>query len=159
MMDLLAALNWFCALGCGLMAGVYFTFSTFAMRAFAKIDTPSGILAMQSINQVIQTSLFLPLFFATSLASLIAIGVSVVADEAPGTAWAAMGGAVYFIGMFLCTILFNVPLNNRLDAVDPESDEGAEMWALYLSTWTPWNHVRTVACTIAMALFIVALSG
>ena len=155
MMDLLTALNWFCAVGIGIMAGVYFTFSTFAMRAFAEMDTPSGIAAMQSINEVIQRSLFLPLFFATSLASLASIALYFTVGD--GTGWAALGGAVYFVGMFLCTVVFNVPLNNRLDAVDPASEAGAEMWQVYLRTWTMWNHVRTVACTAAMVLFILAL--
>jgi uncharacterized membrane protein len=54
------------------------------------------------------------------------------------------------------TLLFNVPLNNRLAAVKPESAEGKVIWTHYLSVWTAWNHVRTAAPLAAMACFILA---
>jgi uncharacterized membrane protein len=56
------------------------------------------------------------------------------------------------------TVLFNVPLNNRLATVKPESAEGKAIWTHYLSVWTAWNHVRTVAPLAAMAAFILAFS-
>jgi uncharacterized membrane protein len=55
------------------------------------------------------------------------------------------------------TIVFNVPLNNRLASVTPDSAQGAGLWTHYLSTWTAWNHVRTVASLAAAACFIMAL--
>jgi uncharacterized membrane protein len=61
--------------------------------------------------------------------------------------------------MFICTILFNVPLNNQLAAVSAQSSEALPVWSGYLSRWTRWNHVRTVASAIASGLFIAALSG
>ena len=152
----LEGLIWFCAVGNGVMAGVYFTFSAFAMRALASIEAPAGIAAMQAINEVIQRSAFLPLFFATSLASALVAGATLLGLAETG-ATAGVAGAVYVIGMFGCTVVFNVPLNERLDAVDPASEAGAERWAHYLRTWTRWNHVRTVACTLSMVLFVVAL--
>lgn len=38
------------ALGCGLIAGVFFAFSTFVMSALARLQPAQGIAAMQSIN-------------------------------------------------------------------------------------------------------------
>lgn len=38
------------ALGCGLIAGVFFAFSTFVMKGLARIPTEAGVAAMQSIN-------------------------------------------------------------------------------------------------------------
>jgi hypothetical protein len=38
------------ALGSGLMAGAFFAFSTFVMRALARLPAAEGIAAMQSIN-------------------------------------------------------------------------------------------------------------
>ena len=154
---LIVALLWFGAIGFGIMAGIYFTFSVFAMKSFAAIQPAAGISAMQSINEVIVKSAFLPLFFTTSLAALIAVVVSVVNTSISGSIWMGLGGGIYFVGMFLCTIIFNVPLNNKLAAVDPDSPEGEEVWHMYLRVWTRWNHVRTIACTIACALFIRAI--
>jgi uncharacterized membrane protein len=54
-------------------------------------------------------------------------------------------------------MVFNVPLNNALAAVDPASSEGAAVWADYLRTWTNWNHVRTLAALAASGAFIFAL--
>jgi uncharacterized membrane protein len=54
-------------------------------------------------------------------------------------------------------MVFNVPLNNALMAATPENTES--VWRNYLSTWTMWNHVRTVASLAASASFILALSA
>jgi uncharacterized membrane protein len=64
------ALLWFCALGCGLMAGLYFAFSVFIMSALDRLGPAAGAAAMNSINAVILRSLFMPIFLLTSLASL-----------------------------------------------------------------------------------------
>ena len=156
---LITALLWFAAIGCGVMAGVYFTFSAFVMRSLASIDTPAGIAAMQAINDVIVKSTFLPLFFGTSIAAAITVGLYAAIPAYPGGIWMALGGATYFVGMFLCTIFFNVPLNNQLKAVDPTSAHGAEVWKTYLRVWTRWNHLRTLTSTMACAFFIQAIQG
>jgi uncharacterized membrane protein len=49
------------------------------------------------------------------------------------------------------TMVANVPLNNRLDAADPDGAAGAAVWADYLVRWTAWNHVRAVLCAAATA--------
>ena len=63
------------------------------------------------------------------------------------------------VGMFIVTMIFNVPLNNALAATDPASIEAASLWARYLTDWVFWNHVRTVASTVACALFIYAIAA
>jgi hypothetical protein len=40
-------------LGCGLIAGVFFSFSSFVMKALAELPPAQGIAAMQSINVVV----------------------------------------------------------------------------------------------------------
>ena len=151
------ALLWFGAVGCGIMAGVYFTFSAFVMKSLASIDTPAGIAAMQSINDLILRSAFMPLFFGTSLAAAVAVLLYAMGPNSPGGIWMALAGGIYFAGMFLCTVFFNVPLNNKLKAVDPTSSHGEEVWKEYLRVWTRWNHVRTLTSAIACAFFIRAI--
>ena len=53
--DLLVALTLVTALGCGLSAGALFAFSSFVMRALARLPAAQGIAAMQSINVVAVT--------------------------------------------------------------------------------------------------------
>ena len=152
-------LLWFSALGSGLVAGLFFAFSTFIMTAFARIPQGHGISAMQAINSTILRSLFMPLFFGTALASLVLAGSALFRWGEPGAVAMLAAGSIYFVGMFLCTILFNVPLNNVLAAVDPASAEAAPVWSRYLKVWTAWNHVRTVASTAACGLFISAIAA
>ncbi len=157
-MDLLVnLLIWFAALSAGIMAGVYFTFSVFVMRSLAELGDEAGAQAMQSINRVILRSAFLPLFFASTLACAALVVLGLIGMAGP-QGWAVIAGsAVYVIGMFVVTVIGNVPLNNRLDAADPASAEGKAMWATYLARWTPLNHIRTLACTAAMGLLIAGL--
>lgn len=151
-------LLWFTALSVGIMAGVYFTFSVFVMKSLDAIEAPAGMLAMQSINRVIQRSLFLPIFFASSLASAALIVLMLIDPSSAGAIWVLAGSGIYFAGMFVVTIAGNVPLNNRLEATDAKGADGARMWALYMARWTVWNHVRTIACTAALALLIMAIA-
>ena len=149
-------LVWFGALGCGIMAGIYFAFSTFIMSSLAKIETNSGIAAMQSINRVILRSPFMPLFWGTSIASLAVIFLAINLLDGTASFLAITAGATYTVGMLLCTVFLNVPLNNKLDAVEPESDQGKEVWEHYLKNWSRWNHIRTVSCALSSGLYMGA---
>ncbi|MDG2005166.1 MAG: DUF1772 domain-containing protein [Novosphingobium sp.] len=157
MEQIIIVLLWFSALSAGIMAGVYFTFSAFGMRSFAELGDEAGARAMQSINRVIVRSAFLPLFFLSTVASgvLVILGLLGFADAKTNAAVA--GGLTYMIGMFGVTALGNVPLNNRLDVADPATDEGRALWRDYLLRWPRLNHVRTIACLVAMGLFVMAI--
>jgi len=152
-------LLWFSAIGCGLLAGVYFAFSTFVMTSLARIAPGAGIAAMNAINVEIVKSLFMPLFLGTTLASAALAVLAVLRWGEPGTMAMVAGGGIYVLGMFVITMIFNVPLNNALAAVDPASAQGADLWARYLRDWTFWNHVRTIASAGACALFIAAIAA
>lgn len=156
-MPLTDLLLWFTMLSVGLMAGVYFTFSAFVMRALDVIGRPAGMLAMQSINKVIVRSSFLPLFFGSTLAAAVLAVIALLDTEQAGALYLLTGSATYVIGMFVVTLAGNVPLNNALDAADPASAEGEAMWQRYMSRWVAWNHVRTVACTVSLGLLVAAL--
>jgi uncharacterized membrane protein len=113
---------------------------------------------MNSTNAVILRSPFMPLFLGSTLAALMLAGIALFQWHQPGSVAAFAGGVIYVVGMLVCTMVFNVPLNNALAAVDPASASGANVWANFLRDWTFWNHVRTIASTVAMALFIFAIA-
>ncbi len=58
------------ALGCGLVAGVFFAFSTFVMAALRRLKPEEGIAAMQSINIRVVTPFFMTALFGTAAACL-----------------------------------------------------------------------------------------
>ena len=155
---LLSILLWIGAIGSGLIAGVFFAFSTFVMTSLARIPAAQGIAAMQSINATILGSLFMPVFLATTFAGVVLIGAALLHWGEPASAAMLAAGSVYVVGMFVCTIVFNVPLNDALASVDAASPTAADVWARYLKEWTLWNHVRTAASVIACGLFIAAIA-
>ena len=154
--DLVFALTLIAALGSGLMAGTFFSFSVFVMQALARLAPEQGIAAMQSINVVVINPLFLGAFMGTAAASAVLIGLSLLRWGEPEATYALAGGLLYLVGTAGVTVAFNVPRNNQLAAVDPDSDDGARVWAGYVRTWTAWNHVRTVAALAAAAALTVA---
>lgn len=153
----LFALTFIAALGSALIAGLFFVSSNFAMTALAKLPPANGIAAMQSINIQILNPGFFATFFGTSALSTV-LAVAALLDF--GSTWSLpllAGGLCYFVGVLLVTMIFNVPLNNRLAALRPETTEAASFWTEYLRVWTTWNHARTVLSLAATALFIFAL--
>lgn len=150
-------LLWFSAIGCGLLAGLYFAFSTFVMTALGKIDLEAGISAMNSINVEIVKSLFMPFFVGTTLTSAALVVVAFFRWSEPGAIMMLAGGILYVVGMFVVTMVFNVPLNNALAAAHPSGPEAASLWSRYLRDWTFWNHVRTIASLAASVLFTCAI--
>jgi uncharacterized membrane protein len=156
---LMTGLLSFSAVGCGLIAGVYFAFSTFIMTSFAHIAPAAGIAAMNAINIDIVRSVFMPLFFGTTLAAAILAGLAFFRWGAPGSTAVLAGGLIYVIGMLGVTLIFNVPLNDALAAVDPSSGEGSSLWARYVRDWTFWNHVRLIASIVASVLFIIGFTA
>ncbi|MBN9031571.1 MAG: DUF1772 domain-containing protein [Rhizobiales bacterium] len=157
MAALTSALLWVSAIGCGLIAGLYFVFSTTIMRALGSIEPQVGMAAMVSINQTILRGAFLPLFFGTSFASLCLLALSVLEISRQDALLIGTAALVYLVGMFGCTVVFNVPLNNALAAAVAQPDAAAQ-WTRYLRDWTMWNHVRTVSSTLAAILFTAALA-
>ena len=156
---IITSLLWICAIGCGLIAGLFFAFSTFIMTALARIEQPSGIAAMNMINSTILRSMFIPVFFGTTLASLVLAIMALFHWGEPGSLPMLAGGIVYVMGMFVCTMIANVPLNNALAAVDPAGPDATPVWSRYLKDWTFWNHLRTLSSTAACALFVAALAA
>jgi uncharacterized membrane protein len=159
MRQLVTGLLWFSAIGCGLLAGLYFAFSAFVMTALGRIDPAAGISAMNAINTVIVQSIFLPLFLALTAASLALAVLAFFRWDEPGAIVMMSGGLLYVAGMFVVTVVFNVPLNDALAAVAPASSEARWLWARYLSDWTWWNHARTISSTLAFTLFVVAIAA
>ena len=156
--QLLFALTLVAALGCGLIAGIFFAFSTFVMKALARLPSNEGIAAMQSINVVVLNPWFLVAFFGTGAACVLALISALMRWHEPGAVYLFVGSALYLVGTLLVTMVCNVPRNTSLASVAPADPDAANLWAGYVTSWTAWNHVRTAAALAAAASFSVALS-
>lgn len=154
----LFALTFLAALGCALIAGIFLAFSSFVMGALARVSPPAGIAAMQAINVVVLNPLFLGLFMGTALACAVLFVYALMHWQAPAALYMAAGSVCYVVGTFGVTMAFNVPRNNALARLDPLAAEAAGFWRGYVSGWTMWNHVRTLAGLVAAVLLIWALT-
>ncbi|HVY05414.1 MAG TPA: anthrone oxygenase family protein [Burkholderiales bacterium] len=145
------------ALGCGLVAGVFFAFSTFVMKALSRIPTNQGIAAMQSINVVVLNRMFLSVFIGTAVVCLAIVACSFWQWGSPGMLWRVGGCACYLAGSFGVTLAWNVPRNEGLAAIDPSASASADLWRRYVAEWTAGNHVRTIASFAGAVFFSLAL--
>ena len=143
------------AVACAAMGGVFFAFSSFVMRSLARLPAPQGIAAMQSMNVVAVTPVFMTALFGTAGACVIVAIGAVTAWRGVTSVYLLAGSVSYLIGAIGVTIACNVPLNNALASVDPEN--GEVIWRRYVRRWTAWNHVRTVSGLLAATLFAIAL--
>lgn len=144
-------------LGAATVGGIFFGFSSFIMAALGRVGPEAGIAAMQAINVTVLNRWFFGVFFGTAVVALALTVLGLLTPGSPGSAWLIAGGLLYVVGCILVTIVCNVPLNDRLAAADPASPAGRELWAHYLTVWTRWNTVRTVASLAAAASFVMAL--
>jgi uncharacterized membrane protein len=151
------ALKLFAVIGYGLVAGVFFAFSTFVMPALARLKPNQGITAMQAIDITAINPLFMFAIFGTAAACLFIAIASLSKWHQPNSAYLLFGSLLYLVGAVLVTMVFNVPLNDALAKVEPSSTEGASLWARYLTDWTIWNHVRTLAALAAATLLTITL--
>lgn len=156
MNDLLALLV---CLGAGTVGGVFFAFSTFVMRALAQLPPSQGVAAMQRINVVVLSPLFLGAFLGTALLSLGAVVAAALSWSSPGAPWLLASGLLYLAGSFGVTAACNVPRNERLAGLGADSAKAAGYWPTYVGEWTRWNHVRTVASAAAAACAAAALAA
>jgi uncharacterized membrane protein len=155
--DPIFAISFAAALGSGLMAGIFFAFSNFVMRALARIAPSQGIAAMQTINITVLNPLFLLIFMGTGLLCAAAIVFTLMFGDGYDNKYLLTGCVLYLLGNIGVTAVFNVPMNNALARVEAESQSALRIWQDYQIKWTFWNHVRTVTALCAAATFTLGI--
>lgn len=147
------------ALGCGLMAGVFFAFSVVIMPALTRLPAAQGMAAMQAINTAVLDrllGLFGLVFLGTGASCLLLGGVALWTWQLPHAPCRLVGSLLYLIGSLAVTIVFNVPRNEALATTAADSVAGPAQWAEFLPGWTAWNHVRALASLAAATVLTSA---
>src|ERR671915_1126215 len=124
----LQALTLVTALGCGLVAGFLFAFSSAVMDALARLKPPEGIAAMQSINVMVVRPPSMIAMFGTAAACIALVVAAVSNWTEPFGPWLLAGALLYLAGPIGLTMLYNVPRNNALAAVEPGTAGAAAVW-------------------------------
>jgi uncharacterized repeat protein (TIGR03806 family) len=145
------------ALGAGLMAGVFFAFSSFVMPALRHLPAAQGVAAMQAINVFVLNPWFLSVFVGTGVLSAGLAVAALFGWSAPGAAYRLAGSLLYVVGTLLVTAAYHVPRNQALAELSPMSPAAETAWLRYAADWTRWNHLRAGAALAAAALLTLAL--
>src|SRR5262245_38514687 len=145
------------AIGCGLNAGVFFAFSSFVMKALARLQPAQGVAAMQAINLTAISFAFMLALFGTALACIAVAGLALAHPNASYAPYLLAGSGLYITGVIVVTIAFHGPRNNMLARVKASSADAPSAWTYYLAQWTAGNHVRTAAALAATANLTLAL--
>ena len=85
---------------------------------------------MQSINVAVFNPLFLGTFFGTAILCVALAIAALVSRFGAGAGYLLAGSLNYFVGSILVTMICNVPLNNKLASVKPDSTEGKTVDAI-----------------------------
>jgi uncharacterized membrane protein len=156
-MSFLDILTFTAMLGSSLVAGIFFAFSNFIMRALGQLPENQGIAAMKAINVTVLNPWFFLAFFGTGVVCLPVAFLAFGSAVGTHRAYLLAACVLYLLGCLLVTLAFNVPLNNRLASVEPCGSGTEAVWTHYLSRWTLWNSIRTAASLVAAGLFGMAL--
>ena len=146
------------ALGAGLLAGNFFAFSVYLMKALGRLSAERGIVAMQAITTAIKSPVFLVVFFGTAALCAVLSGAAILSWPKPGSGYLLAGSLLFLSVTFPVTMMRNVPLNKELIAATPDTKDGRELWKRFQASWGMWNHVRTITALSSCALLILALA-
>ena len=110
MKELLGIFTFAGVLGSGLVAGIFFAFSTFIMQALGQLPSNQGIAAMKLINVTVINAWFLLAFFGTGIVCLAIAYLAFGSTGGTLRAYLLAGCVLYLVGCLLVTVAFNVPL-------------------------------------------------
>ena len=143
------------ALGSATVGGIFYGFSSFVMRALARLPPEQGVAAMNSINVVVITPSFMLAFIGTSLLCAVVAAMSFVWWSGVGRALVIVAALLYLVGSLGLTMTLHQPMNLKLARLQPA--QALVYWPEYLQTWVRWNHVRSAVPLLSATLFVAAL--
>jgi uncharacterized membrane protein len=147
---------------CSLVAGFLFAFATVVMPGIKQLSDREFIRAFQVIDGVIQNNqpVMVSVWVGSIVTAVAAAGLGL--GQLDGTQRLLLISAplVYVLGVQLSTFTINVPLNNRLQALNVDVMDDVALKAARLDFepgWNRWNWVRTPLASLASVLFMILL--
>lgn len=147
---------------CTMVTGLLFCFAVVAMPGISQLNDREFIRAFQVMDGVIQRNQ--PLFMIVWVGSvLLLLGATALGlAQLGGLERALLVGAalIYLFGVQLPTVAINVPLNNRLQALDVDAVQASAHAAArsgFEARWNRWNRVRTLLAGVASTLLLILL--
>ncbi len=146
----------------GLLSGIMIDFSITIIPSLRTLTAEEHIKTMQVFNDKIKNLLFLSTFIGPAL--LLPLATYLYRDTVQFSLL-VLASALHIILMVILTIIGNVPLNDRLEAVNLNSVSASEAKHIrtdYHGTWSMWmrlHHIRSITSLITLfIIFIVCIS-
>ena len=148
---------------CSLVTGFLFAYAIVIMPGLKHLDDKRFIVSFQVTDRVIQNNQ--PIFLLVWLGSAVALIVSAIYgfSELHGINLLLLVSATlaYLLGVQVLTIAIHLPLNNKLQQLNVEKMQEAELHSERInfeSRWNRANAIRTlIACVVTLLLIILAL--
>jgi uncharacterized membrane protein len=138
---------------CSLVGGFLFAFAVVVMPGIKSLSDRDYIRAFQVIDGVIQNNQ--PLFMLVWVGSVVVLIAAAVLGvghlDATQRSALIAATALYLLGVQLPTMAVNVPLNNRLQSLDVDAMNDADLHAAraaFEPRWNRWNRLRTILATV-----------
>lgn len=149
---------------CALTAGLLFAFSVVVMPGIRALPDRDFLRAFQVVDGVIQQNE--PRFLAVWAGSVVTLVTAVLLGAATLDGLDRImllgAGTTYLLGVQLPTILVNVPLNNRLQALDLDGLDATALQAArdaFEGRWNRWNGLRAVLASVSVGALLVLIFG
>ena len=147
---------------CSLVAGFLFAFAVVVMPGIGRLDDRDFIRAFQAIDRVIQNNqpLFLLVWGGSVLAVVAAAVLGLLALDGADRLLVIAAALVYGVCVQLPTVAINVPLNNELQALDPDAMDDVtrkRARSSFEPRWNRWNAIRTACAILASGLLVLLL--
>jgi len=143
------------AMAAGLVSGVFLSFSDFVMKSLYASRPAAGTEAMQIINRKVLRSIFMVLLIGVvPVSAALSVYASVFIDG-PLATFLIIGGLLYFLGVFMVTMVRNVPMNNALEALPQGGVAAQAYWPAYVKDWVWWNHLRWTTALGASTCYVI----
>ncbi len=147
---------------CSLVAGFLLAFAVVAMPGLKSLNDREFIRAFQVIDGVIQNRQ--PIFMVVWIGSVVALLTSAVLGIGQLDGYERMliicAALVYMLGVQLPTFTINVPLNNKLQALEVDTMNETRQKAArddFEPRWNRWNAIRTAFASLTSTQLIILL--
>ncbi len=147
---------------CSLVAGFVFAFAVVVMPGIKGLTDREFIRAFRVMDGVIQNNQ--PMFVFVWVGSVVVLVVTAVLGfgelDGEGRLLMIVATLIYILGVQVPTFTINVPLNNRLQALDVDAMNDTarrEARTDFEPRWTRWNSIRTALASLVSTLLMILL--
>jgi uncharacterized membrane protein len=141
----------------GLLSGIFFTWTNAVTLGIGRLNDISYLQVFQHMNQI---TILNPLFYIIIIGSLLLTFLTAYLYRSnTGIILGLLIAAVvfYFLGVFMVTMIGNIPLNEMLDKTNLTKislDEAKILREKFETQWNNLNLIRTIS-SIMSFLFLI----